>query len=645
MGGVAVTAPGTTVVVDGTGKEAPAWLRWVRLAARARVEEARGVWRGRPGGVHGEMDALAADLPLSTGKCRDADALAAARAAALADPAFGRLVRECGLDPRGCEWLALLAAVHIDPRWERLLGYLSDDPRPVAATPATAALFWRWPPGTQPGPASPLVRWRLAAPTDARLWAATSPWAIDPDVAGYLCATADWWRFWDGLELLEDSGAECLFPDLRDEMLAVARSLSDRRAEIELTGPPGSGRRSLLARLCRELGRRPLLVTDPGLGVRALRTARLLGATLLEVTEPDTARLTLEPVQEDPSGRPPTRLSWTLPGIERGARLRLWSQHTDCPAPRPVREWSMTPAEVLAAAAAAPAGPRAVASVVRRRLGELSSALLSPVRCPYGWSDLVVPDGVLEQLKGIESQVRMSGEVLDEWGFARLTTGSRGTTALLAGASGTGKTMAVQVLARSLELELYRVDLAEVVNKYIGETEKRLSQVFDECERSNVMVLFDEADALFGRRTQVRDAHDRFANIEIDYLLQRMETFDGVAVLATNRKGDLDPAFLRRIRVVVDFPAPSPVERRRLWEAALPELGADGKPVSQDVDRSWFATELEMTGAEIKAVVLSAAFLARSEGRLITTGHLLSAARRELAKRGAVLRAVPAVTR
>jgi SpoVK/Ycf46/Vps4 family AAA+-type ATPase len=267
------------------------------------------------------------------------------------------------------------------------------------------------------------------------------------------------------------------------------------------------------------------------------------------------------------------------------------------------------------------------------------------VRCPYGWSDLVVPDGVLEQLMGIENQVRMSGEVLDEWGFARLTTGSRGTTALLAGPSGTGKTMAVQVLARSLDLELYRVDLAEVVNKYIGETEKRLAQVFDECERCNIMMLFDEADALFGQRTQVRDAHDRFANIEIDYLLQRMESFDGVAVLATNRMGDLDPAFLRRIRVVVDFPAPSPAERRRLWEAALPELDANGKPVSQGVDRSWFATELEMTGAEIKAVALSAAFLARSEGRLITTDHLLSAARRELAKRGAVLRTVPAVTR
>ncbi|MFD9452420.1 ATP-binding protein [Streptomyces sp. NPDC059985] len=645
-----MTASGAVGPAVGAGGEAPAWLRWVRLAARVRVSEVRTVWRERPGGMHGEMDALVADAPLSAGGCRDAEALDAARDAALADPAFGRLARECGLGPRECEWLALLAALHIDPRWERLLGYLADDPRPGAATPALATLFWRWPPGTQPGPASPVVRWQLAAPADVRPWAATTSWTIDPDVAGYLCGTADWWRFWGGLDLLGDTATDCLFPALRDEMLAAARSLADRPIEIELTGPSGSGRRVLLAQLCRRLGRRTLLITDPGLGVRALRTARLLDAVPLETVGPETVRLTLDPVTgvavpRDPSGWPATMLRWTLPGIDRGARLRLWSQHTDRPAPPSVRDWAMTPAEVLAASAAAPAGPDAVTAVVRRRLGDLSSALLTSVRCPYGWSDLVVPDGVLEQLSSIESQVRMSDEVLDEWGFARLTPGSRGITALLAGPSGTGKTMATQVLARSLDLDLYRVDLSEVVNKYIGETEKRLAQVFDECERCNIMLLFDEADALFGQRTRVRDAHDRFANIEIDYLLQRMESFAGVAVLATNRKGDLDPAFMRRIRIVVDFPAPSATERHRLWEAALPELGAHGGPVSEDVDLSWFAAELELTGAEIKAVTLTAAFLARSEGRLITTGHLLAAARRELAKRGAVLRAVPAVTR
>ena len=179
--------------------------------------------------------------------------------------------------------------------------------------------------------------------------------------------------------------------------------------------------------------------------------------------------------------------------------------------------------------------------------------------------------------------------MLDGWEFRRLFPHGRGVTALFAGPSGTGKTMAAQVLARSLDLDLYRVDLAEVVNKYIGETEKRLAAVFDECERSNVMVLFDEADALFGQRTRVRDAHDRYANIEIDYLLQRLDTFRGVAVLATNRKSDLDPAFLRRLRVIVDFVAPAPAERLRLWQLALPSRTSAGEPVTGELDHEWLA--------------------------------------------------------
>ena len=152
--------------------------------------------------------------------------------------------------------------------------------------------------------------------------------------------------------------------------------------------------------------------------------------------------------------------------------------------------------------------------------------------------------------------------MLDDWGFARLTSLGRGTTALFAGPSGTGKTMAAQVLARSLGLDLYRVDLAGVVSKYIGETEKHLREVFEACERAPVLLLFDEADALFGKRTQVSDAHDRYANIEIDYVLQRMEQFDGLAVLATNRKGDLDTAFVRRLRFIIDFAPPRPARAR-----------------------------------------------------------------------------------
>ncbi|HEX7681511.1 MAG TPA: ATP-binding protein, partial [Thermoanaerobaculia bacterium] len=181
-------------------------------------------------------------------------------------------------------------------------------------------------------------------------------------------------------------------------------------------------------------------------------------------------------------------------------------------------------------------------------------------------------------------------------------------------------------------------DLAGVVNKYIGETEKRLKVIFDSCERANVLLFFDEADALFGQRTQVKDAHDRFANIEIDYLLQRMEQFDGIAVLATNRRSDLDKAFVRRLRFIIDFMQPGPAERRELWRRALPETAPAGDPLLDAIDFDLLASRLAMTGADIKQSALGAAFLARSEGSRIGMRHLLAAARREMTKHGVELR-------
>ena len=177
--------------------------------------------------------------------------------------------------------------------------------------------------------------------------------------------------------------------------------------------------------------------------------------------------------------------------------------------------------------------------------------------------------------------MRLRWTVYEEWGFGRLAHLGHGMSALFGGPSGTGKTMAAQVIARSLGLELYRVDLAGVVNKYVGETEKRLREVFDACEHAGALLFFDEADALFGGRMQVKDAHDRFANIEIDYLLQRIERFDGVAILATNRRNDLDPAFVRRLRFVIDFLPPRPEERLALWRRALrPQCAVPAKTSS-----------------------------------------------------------------
>jgi SpoVK/Ycf46/Vps4 family AAA+-type ATPase len=234
--------------------------------------------------------------------------------------------------------------------------------------------------------------------------------------------------------------------------------------------------------------------------------------------------------------------------------------------------------------------------------------------------------------------VRLRGPVLEDWGFDRLNHLGSGLVALFAGPSGVGKTMAAQVLARDLGLRLFRVDLAGVVDKYIGETEKRLRSAFAFAERPGVLLLFDEADALFGTRTQARDSHDRYANLEINYLLQRIETFEGVAVLATNRKSELDPAFRRRLRRIIDFLPPGPVERLTLWKLCLPDLTPSQERLCEGIDHELLADKLSLNGADIKAAALGAAFLARAEGTPIRMAHVLAATQREMAKHGQALR-------
>jgi hypothetical protein len=333
------------------------------------------------------------------------------------------------------------------------------------------------------------------------------------------------------------------------------------------------------------------------------------------------------------------RLRCTLPALDRAARLRLWSALSEHPAPSPVTDWALLPGEVVAAAQVLPAGEPAVRAVLRRSILAPIPDLLTPLPLPYTWDDLVLAPHVAEHLREVEAQARLRGDVLERWGFADLMAMGRGLTALFAGPSGCGKTMAAQVLARSLGLELYRADLAGVVNKYIGETEKHLRVIFDACRRAPVLLLFDEADALFGKRTQVRDAHDRFANIEIDYLLQCMERFDGLAVLATNRKADLDAAFLRRLRFIVDFVPPGATERERLWRGALDgRTDATGAPLVADLDWARIATELNLSGADIKSAAVAAAFLARAQNTRIGMEHVLAASRRELEKRQIVIR-------
>lgn len=252
--------------------------------------------------------------------------------------------------------------------------------------------------------------------------------------------------------------------------------------------------------------------------------------------------------------------------------------------------------------------------------------LAQSIRPVYGWSDVVLPEEVMAQLREIAAQVTERARVYREWGFGRKLARGRGISALFSGVSGTGKTMSAEVLASHLKLDLYRVDLAGIVSKYIGETEKNLSRIFNAAENSGAILFFDEADALFGRRTEVKDSHDRFANIEINYLLQRMEDYRGLSILATNRKTEIDRAFLRRIRFLVDFPFPEASQRLRIWRKVFPPEA----PTSVlDFD---LLSLMEIPGGNIRNIALNAAFLAASKPEPVDIEHILQAARREYVK-------------
>ena len=262
-----------------------------------------------------------------------------------------------------------------------------------------------------------------------------------------------------------------------------------------------------------------------------------------------------------------------------------------------------------------------------RRMGRHVSVVETSARL----SDLVVPEELRIQLEEIVAWQRSSHRVRWSMGVGVGDPIGTGLTCLMAGKSGTGKTFAARCLANELGLNLYRIDLSQVVSKYIGETEKALAQVFDEVEAGHGLLLFDEADALFGRRSEVKDAHDRYANIEVGYLLQRLESYDGIAVLTTNLQGNMDAAFVRRLRFILHFPAPDRELRLRLWERSLP--GAEWR--DDDLELDALADRFQLNGGAIHNIGLAAAHLAAAtESGRITSAHVIRATQRELQKTG-----------
>lgn len=270
-------------------------------------------------------------------------------------------------------------------------------------------------------------------------------------------------------------------------------------------------------------------------------------------------------------------------------------------------------------------------SACRDRTRKATGGLLERIEPRAEWDDLVLPETESAALRNLADQLRYRPLVLGDWGFSRLGGRGLGMTALFAGPSGTGKTFAAEVLARELKLDLYRIDLSAIVSKYIGETEKNLQQAFAIAEAGGAVLLFDEADALFGKRSEVKDSHDRHANIEVSYLLQKIEAFPGLAILTTNLKDNIDQAFLRRLRCVINFPFPGEAQRKQIWEKAFPrEVPREG------IDPAALA-KLHIAGGSIRSIALNAAFLAAGRDAPLRMADIAAAARAEYAKLNRIL--------
>ena len=672
------------------GPSEPVWLREVRLRVLRRVLFIRHQWQSSsyPGEEqlaisHSEVDRALSTSPFSVDLASSfyqIDEKAASVSNAIAnlaqepaDEIWSHMVQTLEVAPPDENLLKLAYAAAADPRLRRVLGYLQDETTSSGPTVSLVAQIFDAPGTRVPPTDSAVYRWNLLHAEDAPAVAPGSDTAFQADAS--LLDTllgrvdnADWSPGTTG-KLIPPPPGGGIRPQLAHDIAIFANQVlsADPRSrvhvEAELVGPQGSGRKTLAAAASALLHVALIAVDyatlaeigDPQLLlVREVRRAVLSKAAVAifnhEILSPAARSITSTcPLSfscvEKPVSEPirdivtTVRHSYQVPPLNRAQRLSLWSEFSSEEFPEPVKNWELRPSEILLTSKALPAGNAAVAQVCRKLMTSGIDDLLSYLPAGPTWDDLVVPAETYAHLKELEAQVRYKDDVLDDWGFSRLSPLGRGTTALFSGPSGTGKTMTAQVLAGSLGIDCLRVDLAGVVSKYIGDTEKQLRKVFEACERAPAMLFFDEADALFGKRTTVNDAHDRFANIEIDYVLQAMERFNGLAILATNRKGDLDQAFTRRLRFIINFVPPGVIERELLWRKCFDGFtDRDGSPLAEGIEYERLARNLDLTGAQIKSAALSAAFTAKGVDRPISMADVLQAIRREIEKAGKVIR-------
>jgi len=588
------------------------------------------------------------------------------------------LVSQFGLTTFERDVLLLCLAPELDTGVERLYGYIQDDVTRKFVTPHLALSLCGQDAGAWLSqrdsflPGAPLRRFRLITLEPTADAMALRPLRLDDRMVDYLL----------GVNRLDERVATLLVPVPPALLAPSQRVWIDRlwtsieagagdgsRPVVNLIGPPRSGKQAAARALCDRAGldlRRLDLKRLPAAGPERQDLLRLIEreALLLQFAlyvdvaapedSPESAAALVTPEELDflqallivgssqrwrskheirfvPLRKPDTQTQRQLwREALNGAGERATSQIDAL-----VQQFDLGPSEIAQAAAftraqvllpgSADSAPD-LWSVCRDQFSRDLEELTQRTWPCYGWDDIVLPGDSYRQLQEIAAQVEHRSQVYETWGFGEKLSRGRGISALFSGPSGTGKTMAAEVLAAHLQLSLYRIDLAGVVSKYIGETEKNLRRVFDAAEESGAILFFDEADALFGKRVEVRDGHDRYSNIEINYLLQRMEDYRGLAILATNKKSHLDEAFRRRLRFLVEFPFPDAGQRERIWEKSFPSAAETG-----GLDFTFLA-RLEITGANIHNIALNAAFLAAAERSPIRMDYVVLACRREYAK-------------
>ena len=583
-------------------------------------------------------------------------------------PALERLCMAFGLSPFERDILLLCAGVELDSDFARVVAAAQKESRKQLPTFSLALSAFASPHWSALSPMAPLRRWRLIEVGSGETLTG-SPLRIDERVLHFLAGVS----YLDErlAAMVEFVPAPAELPSSQQTQVAAIThawsSPTNGTHLIQLCGDDAQPKRAVAAAACAQLGLALYLLPAHAVPQQAAELdafARLwqresvLGACVLLIESGDVesgetgreaalARL-LNQIQgplffssrarRTALRRPLVLLDISKPTAEE--QRALWRHSLGVDAERVNGQLEILGAQFsLDAEAIQTACMQALQSEhtdadlgsvlwegcrshARAQMNDLAQRIIPGA----AWDDLVLPDAEKQVLRDIAVHVRQRGKVYEDWGFAGMGSRGLGISALFSGASGTGKTMAAEVLANELKLDLYRIDLSRIVSKYIGETEVRLRQVFDAAEAGGAILLFDEADALFGKRSEVKDSHDRYANIEVSYLLQRMEAYRGLAILTTNMKSALDQAFLRRLRFVVQFPFPDAVQRAEIWRRVFPK-----QTPTESLDYAQLSC-LHVPGGNIRNVAMNAAFLAAESGHAVNMGHLMQAARSEYAK-------------